>query len=73
MNMTQEELYNTQQDYSRFQRIVSTQEMLTQEEYEFCMSWDDSLSFYKCFDGWLNLEIYSEADYDARELELEIG
>lgn len=87
MNMTQEELYNAQQDYNKYQELINTKEILTQDEYDFCKAWDAEEAFKYLnnigpawenggFNGgnrYLNINVYSEADHDARELELEIG
>jgi hypothetical protein len=87
MNMTQEELYNAQQDYQRFRHIMETHEILTQEEYEFCKAWDAEEAWkylsnigpawkdggFNGGDRYLNSNVYSEADKEAFDLRKEIG
>ena len=38
--MSQEANYFAELDYNEYQRLINTVEVLTQEEYDFCNSWD---------------------------------
>jgi hypothetical protein len=38
--MNQEDIYQAEQELVRYNAIMSHKEILTQEEYDFCKSWD---------------------------------
>ena len=85
--MTQEVLYLAEQDYQRYQKLINTKEVLTQEEYEFCKEWDaEEASKYLNnigpawkdggFNGenrYLNINVYSEANKEEYDLKREMG
>jgi hypothetical protein len=56
---------------------MSFKEILTQEEYDFCFSWDHEetrISTSKIGEGrYLNLNVYSEADKEEYDLRREMG
>ena len=86
MTMT-EELYLAEQDHNRYQMLINTKEILTQEEYEFCKDWDAQEARQYLinigptwkdggFNGenrWLNINVYSEHDHEKRQFEMERG
>jgi hypothetical protein len=75
--MTQEELYEEQQKWNEYQRLINTVEVLTQEEYDFCNSWDSEETWKymnKISEGrWLNINVYSEAEHHDRVFRMECG
>ena len=75
--MTQEELYHAEQEWNEYQRLINTVEVLTQEEYDFCNSWDSEETWKymnKISEGrWLNINVYSEAEHHDRILRMECG
>jgi hypothetical protein len=75
--MTQEELYLAEQDYQRYQMLINTKEVLTQEEYEFCKEWDDEEAKNLFHNTWnntyLNLNVYSEVEHQERQFRMETG
>jgi len=75
--MTQEELYLAEQDYQRYQMLINTKEVLTQEEYEFCKEWDAEEAKNLFHNTWnntyLNLNVYSEVEYQERQFRMETG
>ena len=85
--MTEEQIYDEQQEYNEYQRLINTVEILTQEEYELCKKWDVDEAF-RCLNNigpaWkdggfnggnrlLNINVYSEADKEEHDLRREIG
>lgn len=67
-----------QSDLIRFNSIMNTQTYLTQEEYDFCFSYDKSIredtsyiGGYSNYGDYLNLRVYSERDHDKRQYEME--
>jgi hypothetical protein len=77
MNMTQEEIYNAEQDHNEYQRLINTVEILTQAEYEICRSWDMAEAGQYLFNvgdnRWLNTLVYSEAEHHDRIYRMECG
>jgi hypothetical protein len=75
--MTQEELYLAEQDYQRYQMLINTKEVLTQEEYEFCKEWDAEEAKNLFHNTWnntyLNLNVYSEVEHQERQFRMETG
>jgi hypothetical protein len=66
--------YQANEDYKRFEKIMNTQEYLTQEEYDFCFSWDKDIRVDTSYIGdyysagaYLNLRLYSEHDHEKYE------
>ena len=75
--MTQEEIYNAEQEYNEYQRLINTVEILTQAEYELCKAWDAEET-WKYLNNigegrWLNINVYSEAEHDERQYRMECG
>ena len=69
--MSPESLYIAEQEYFRFEEIMNTKEYLTQEEYDFCFSYDkdirEDMSYIGDSNGdYLNLRLYSEHDHEKR-------
>ena len=55
--------YQEEQEYNKYQELINTKEILTKEEYEFCVQWDSSSLFVDINDGrYLNINVCS--DYD---------
>jgi len=75
--MTQEELYHAEQEYNEYQRLINSVEILTQEEYELCVAWDSEEAFKYLNNigerGWLNINVYSEAEHHDRVFRIECG
>jgi hypothetical protein len=70
--MTTEDQYLEQQKLERFNKIMNTQEYLTQEEYDFCFGWDKDIreqtsyiGDYSKLGAYLNLNVYSEHDHET--------
>jgi hypothetical protein len=74
--MTQKEIYQAEQDFTRFNELMS-KEILTQEEYNFCKSWDpeESKNLFHNFwnNTYLNLNVYSEISKEDYDLKKEMG
>lgn len=77
--MSPEEIYFAEQEFNRFEEIMNTKTYLTQEEYDFCFSYDKDIredttyiGNYSKLGDYLNLRVYSEHDHDKREYEKEI-
>jgi hypothetical protein len=75
--MTQEEIYNAEQEYKEYLRLMETVEILTQAEYEFCKSWEPVTVEYNLFNlgggRWLNNNVYSEAEHHDHIFRMECG
>jgi len=75
--MTQEEIYNAEQDHNEYQRLINTVEILTQAEYEFCKAWDAAETHQYLNDigngRWLNINVYSEAEHHDHVYRMECG
>ena len=73
----QEESYFAQVEYSEYQRVINTVEVLNQEQYEMCVAWDAeeaaSVLNYLGNGRWLNINVYSEADHHDQVLRMEQG
>ena len=75
--MSEQTNYIAEQDYHRFEEIMNTQEYLTQEEYDFCFSYDKDIRENTTFVGlsegntYLNLNVYSEHDHEKRQSDME--
>jgi hypothetical protein len=75
--MENQEIYNAEQEYNKYQMLMNTKEILTQEEYEFCKAWDaeeaKSLFHNTWNNTYLNLNVYSEVSKEEFDLKKEIG
>jgi hypothetical protein len=75
--MTNEQDYQANQDYIKFQTLINTTEILNQEEYEFCKSWDAAETTLHLFNvsenRWLNLNVYSEHEHHESVQRMENG
>lgn len=78
--MSPRQEYFAQQEFNRFEEIMNTKEYLSQEEYDFCFSYDkgirDDVSYigsYSSRGAYLNLRVYSEYDCDKRQYEMEVA
>ena len=75
--MTQEELYQAEQDHKEYQRLINTVEILTQAEYELCKEWDaigkGDFLFNLGNGRWLNTNVYSEAEHHDHIHRMECG
>lgn len=81
--MTTQANYNAAQDLNKYNMLINTKEILTQEEYEFCKAWDAEET-WKYLNNigpdyntgevrWLNCNVYSEHEHDAFQLRMERG
>jgi hypothetical protein len=74
--MNQEEIYQAEQELARFNELMS-QEILNQEEYEFCKAWDaeEAKNLFHNFwnNTYLNLNVYSEVEKEEQDLRKEMG
>ena len=74
--MNQEDIYQAEQELARFNELMS-QEILNQEEYEFCKAWDaeEAKNLFHNFwnNTYLNLNVYSEVEKEKHDLRKEIG
>jgi len=75
--MTEEDIYLAEQDMYRYNMIMNTKEILTQEEYEFCKAWDSDEA-WKYLNNigegrWLNINVYSEHEHEEFQLRMEMG
>jgi len=75
--MTIEEIYQAEQELERYNSIMSFKEILNQEDYDFCKSWDaeEAWKYLNDLDDgrYLNINVYSEADKEDYDLRREIG
>lgn len=65
-------------DFQAAQELMYTKEILTQEDRDMCMSIMPAMAneylFHNTWNNtWLNLNVYSEADKEKRDLEKEMG
>ena len=70
--------YEAQQDLERFNTLINTKEILTKEEFDFCVAWDKEtadkyLNFMHSSNTALNINVYSEAEHHQRIFEMECG
>lgn len=74
--MIQEDIYQAEQDYARYTELMFNKEILTQEEYEFVLSWNNEevrLSTSKIGENqYLNFHVYSEVKKEAADLRKEM-
>jgi hypothetical protein len=74
--ISQEEIYQAEQELARFNELMS-QEILSQEEYEFCKAWDaeEAKNLFHNFwnNTYLNLNVYSEVEKEKHDLRKEMG
>lgn len=75
--MYNEFIYELDQEWSKYQTLINTKEILTQEEYEFCVEWD-AAEAWKYLNNigegrWLNINVYSEREHEEHQLRMEQG
>ena len=75
--MYNEFIYELEQEWSKYQTLINTKEILTQEEYEFCVEWD-AAETWKYLNNigegrWLNINVYSEHEHEEFQLRMEQG
>jgi hypothetical protein len=75
--MYNEFIYELEQEWSKYQTLINTKEILTQEEYEFCVEWD-AAEAWKYLNNigegrWLNINVYSEHEHEEFQLRMEQG
>lgn len=68
--MHNEFVYELEQEWLRYQELINTKEILTQEEYEFCVEWD-AAEAWKYLNNigegrWLNINVYTEHDHEKK-------
>jgi hypothetical protein len=75
--MMNQEIYEAEQEYRKYQELMFNKEILTQEEYEFCKAWDAEEAKNLFHNAWnntyLNLNVYSEVSKEEYDLRKEIG
>jgi hypothetical protein len=75
--ISQEEIYQAEQELVRYNAIMSHKEILTQEEYDFCKSWDAAEAWKYLNDigngRYLNINVYSEHEHEEFQLRMEQG
>ena len=70
--LSPESNYYAEQEFARFEEIMNTKEILTQEEYDFCFGYDKDIRKETSSIGggrYLNLDVYTEHDNEKREYE----
>jgi hypothetical protein len=74
-NMNSIKNYQSEQELARYNELMFTKEILTQEEYDFCFNWDYNavrVSTSMLGEGrYLNLNVYSESDKEEYDLRIE--
>ena len=75
--MMNQEIYNAEQEWNEYQRLINTVEVLTQAEYEFCKAYDAEET-WKYLNNigegrWLNTNVYSEVEHHDRVYRMECG
>jgi hypothetical protein len=75
--MYNEFIYELEQEWLKYQTLINTKEILTQEEYEFCVEWD-AAEAWKYLNNigegrWLNINVYSEHEHEEHQLRMEQG
>ena len=75
--MTIEEIYQAEQELVRYNAIMSHKEILTQEEYDFCKSWDAEEAWKYLNDigngRYLNINVYYEHEHEEFQFRMEQG
>jgi hypothetical protein len=75
--MTNQEIYEAELEYNKYQELMFNKEILTQEEYEFCKALDaeEAKNLFHNFwnNTYLNLNVYSEVEKERYDLQKEIG
>ena len=76
--MTELERYEALQEYNRFEKLVNTEEYVTEDEFNFIVKYDkteeSNFSLVNSqYGDYLNLNVYSEYDHEKRANEMEIG
>jgi len=75
--MMNQEIYEVEQEYRKYQELMFNKEILTQEEYEFCKAWDaeEAKNLFHNFwnNTYLNLNVYSEVEKEEYDLRKEMG
>jgi hypothetical protein len=75
--MMNQEIYEVEQEYRKYQELMFNKEILTQEEYEFCKAWDAEETknlFHNALNNtYLTLNVYSEVSKEEYDLRKEMG
>ena len=76
--MTELERYEALQEYNRFEKLVNTEEYVTEDEFNFIVKYDkteeSNFSYVNSqYGDYLNLNVYSEHGHEKRGYEIEIG
>lgn len=78
--MSSQEIYSENEKLRRFEMLMNTKEYLSQEEYDFCFSWDKDVRLQTSYIGdysklgaYLNLNLYSEHEHDSQQFQRELG
>jgi hypothetical protein len=70
--LSPESEYYAAKEFAKFEEIMNTKEILTQEEYDFCFGYDKDIRKETSSIGggrYLNLNVYTEHDHEKREYE----
>jgi hypothetical protein len=72
--------YEAQQDLNKFNDLINNKEILTKEEYDFCVAWDKETSWkylniinISNENFGLNINVYSEAEHHEQIHRMECG
>jgi hypothetical protein len=73
--------YEAQEEYNKFNDLINNKEILTKEEYDFCVAYDKEPSWkylniinYNNEQRYaLNINVYSEAEHHERIYQMECG
>lgn len=73
-----EEIYLENEEYKRVEVLMNETEVLTRDEYELVNVWFPEFASDKLFhnfwnDTFLNLNVYSEVEKEAYDLQRELG
>ena len=76
--MSNEDVYFANEEYKQVQVLMYETERLTREEYELVNAWfpefaSNQLFHYHYGDFFLNLNVYSEVEKEAYDLQREMG
>ena len=76
--MTELERYEALQEYNRFEKLVNTEEYVTEDEFNFIVAYDkteeSNFSYVNSqYGDYLNFNVYSEHDHEKRGYEMEVG
>ena len=78
--MSEQSIYEAEQEYNKFSVLVNTKEYITKDEYNFIITYDPTeetnfsyIGDYSKYGDYLNLNVYSEHEHHDAILQMEIG